>query len=544
MSSKKKYNSFLVQGSILAIASIITRIIGLLYRVPLTNIIGLPGNDYYGSAYDIYSMVLLISSYSIPLAVSKEMSAKIALKQYRNAKKIFNAAMIYAVVVGGAAALITFGISFFIKDGMALALRVLSPTIFFSAILGVFRGYFQGHGSMMPTSISQIIEQIMNAIGSVLMAWIMTRPYVALATQAAQEKIYVVGAAGSAAGTGIGVVIGLIFVILIYVMYQPRARRRIIRDHTRVENSYRDIFILILLTITPVIFSTFIYNISGSLDMILYKWLVPKTGLPANIQSTFLGTYYGHYKVLINVPIALASAISTAMIPSITAAIARNETEEANSKVDMSIKFTMLISIPAAFGIAALARPILTLLFRSTITDTSVKLLILGAVTIILYALSTVTNGVLQGIGKLKIPVYHSIISLILHVIVLVPLLYLAKLHVYAILIATMFFAFNMCCLNQIALKKHLDYSMDYLKVFVIPGICSLIMAGASYGVYHGLYTFIHSNSFCLAIAIVVAVIVYFILMLLLKGITESELKQFPKGTLLLKAAKKCKLIR
>lgn len=151
-------------------AGILVRIIGVLYRSPVTSIIGDEGNGYYSIAYNLYSMVLLIASYSIPMAVSKVVSGKLALKQYREAHKVFRCALIYVLIVGAIASLFTFfGASILVPDSQQKAipvLRVLAPAIFLSGFLGVLRGYFQAHSTMMPTSISQIIEQVLNAIVS------------------------------------------------------------------------------------------------------------------------------------------------------------------------------------------------------------------------------------------------------------------------------------------------------------------------------------------------------------------------------------------
>ena len=162
----KKKNTLLRNTSILMAATIISRVIGLLYRSPLGETIGNEGLGYYSTASNLYTILLLISSYSIPMAVSKIVSERLALKEYRNAHRVFHGALIYAVIVGGIAALVAFfGGKFLLpynQQNALLALRVLAPTIFFSAVLGVLRGYFQAHSTMMPTSISQIIEQVFN----------------------------------------------------------------------------------------------------------------------------------------------------------------------------------------------------------------------------------------------------------------------------------------------------------------------------------------------------------------------------------------------
>ena len=235
----------LAQATILMIAGIITRIIGLLYRSPVTSIIGDEGNGYYSIAVNIYAMVLLISSYSIPLAVSKVVSARLALKQYRNAHRVFRCALIYVLVVGGVASLLTFfGAGVLVGESQLKAapvLQVLAPTIFLSGFLGVFRGYFQAHGTMVPTSVSQIIEQIANAIVSIGAALL----FIHLFARGDEVMRPVFGAMGSAAGIGAGVLVGLLFMLFIYRLNLSFFRKRQARDRTVEVESYRQIFIII-----------------------------------------------------------------------------------------------------------------------------------------------------------------------------------------------------------------------------------------------------------------------------------------------------------
>ena len=279
---KKQKSSFLVQGTILIAAQMLCRIIGLLYRRPLFSVIGEQGMGYYGFAYTIYSMVLLIASFSIPLAVSKAIASRLAMKQYKNAQRVFHGALIYATVVGGAGFIFTYvGAPFLVpNEGSVFALRTMSPTIFFSGILGVLRGYFQGHNTMVPTSVSQINEQLLNAVVSVVMAYVLVAPYVGHATKAAAFKLAEHGAAGSAIGTGAGVLIGLLFCFIVYLSYRPKVKLQIKHDKTKKTESYKRIVKILIFTITPVIFSTFIYNCSASIDSTLFGHLLTNKGLP------------------------------------------------------------------------------------------------------------------------------------------------------------------------------------------------------------------------------------------------------------------------
>ena len=236
MSKKKSSTGFLVQGSILAMASIISRIIGLIYRIPLIGIIGDVGMDYYATAFEIYNNLLIISSYSIPLAVSKLVSADISKGRRKNVYRILKASLLFASITGGIAALtLLFGAETFtaaMKTPYSIfAVRVLIPTLLIVAILGVLRGFFQGLGSMMPSAVSQILEQIANAIVSVWAAYVLYKYGMKVGAVLGNQENYAAayGAAGGTLGTGVGALVALLFsffVLFAYVhVYKRHARR-------------------------------------------------------------------------------------------------------------------------------------------------------------------------------------------------------------------------------------------------------------------------------------------------------------------------------
>ena len=219
-SKKSKNDDFLVQGAILAIAAVVVKIIGVLYRIPLTNILGDEGNGYYGYAYEVYAMTLMLSSFSLPIAVSKLVSARMAAGQKKNAFRVFICSMVFAVVIGILAAVLIFMGADFISANImespfsAYALRVLAVGLFTVAVLGVLRGYFQGLGTMIPTAVSQIIEQITNAIVGLAGASVMIRIGAEEAKKAGEELLGpAYGAAGATLGTVIGSTFALVFLI-------------------------------------------------------------------------------------------------------------------------------------------------------------------------------------------------------------------------------------------------------------------------------------------------------------------------------------------
>ncbi|MBC5715537.1 polysaccharide biosynthesis protein [Roseburia sp. BX1005] len=543
MARKSSKNNYLKQAGILAAAGIICRIIGILYRSPLTSIIGDEGNGYYTSAYNIYTIILLLSSYSIPSAVSKIIASKLALKEYRNAHRIFRCALIYVCVIGGAASLFTlFGAELFLEGEAAVVLRVFSPTIFLSGFVGVLRGYFQAHGSMIQTSFSQILEQILNAVISILAANLLIDLVTSKSTTA--QAIY--GAAGSALGTGSGVVAALLFMLFVYAINRKMIYTRIAKDRHRYVDSYGDILRGMLSTVTPIIMSTFIYNFSTSFNQTVYsKVMIYARGLSLAQTATSYGIFAGKAMVIINIPIALASSLSAAMIPTISASSALGDQTATRRKVVNAMWTTMLIAIPSSVGLAVLAKPIMQLLFpQKDSLDMAAKLLAMIAITVVFYSLSTLSNGILQGIGQVKLPVRNAAIALAVQTVLLVVLLMFTELDLYALVICLIVYSFMMCVLNSISVRHCIGVGENFKTMFLMPAIAAAIMGAAAKGTYMGMQLFVSSNIICLVPSLLVAVIIYFVAALMIGAVGREQLLNLPKGQLIVRVAEKCHLLR
>lgn len=547
---QKKKDGFIMQAGILAAASIICRVIGLLYKSPLTAIIGDEGNGYYTTAYNIYTIILLISSYSIPSAISKVLAQRIALKEYRNAQKVFRCAIFYVMVIGGAASLVLFfGAPFLVKGNSVPVLRIFAPTIFFYGLLGVLRGYFQAHRTMLQTSISQILEQILNAAVSMGAAYLLIR----LASEKDESTQAMYGAAGSALGTGSGVVVALLFMWAIYLMNRKVINKRAAFDRSEHEESYQDIFKVIMMVVTPFILSTCIYNLTTSLDQSIYLHFMVDVKKMTTVEATTnYGIFAGKAVVISNIPIALSSAMSSAIMPTVASTYAQGAVKQTKKKVASAVKVTMLISIPAAVGIGVLARPVVLLLFPQRTSLEMASGLLQGlAVTIIFYALSTLTNAVLQGIGRVNTPVVNAAVSLAVQTAVLIPVLWFTELGLYGVVIATAVYSFLMCVLNSISMRKHLGYRQELDRTIFRPLFSSVLMGAAAWGSYTGiaylLKQVMHSEYFVNMISLLAAVLIgallYFILIIRLRAVKEADLKGLPKGRLVVKLAKKMRLL-
>ena len=552
MGSSKKDSNFLVQGSILAAASIISRIIGLLYRLPMTDIIGDTGNNYYSCAFEIYNIMLIISSYSLPLAVSKLVSARMATGERTATYQILKGALVFAVGAGALVALIVyFGAEFFtsmLQTPLSIfALKVLAPVLIVVAVLGVLRGFFQGLGTMLPSAISQIIEQIVNAIVSIWAAYVLFQYGSKIGQVLGDPERYgaAYGAMGGTLGTNLGAVAALLFMLFVFYVYMRSFKKKMKREKDVKVDSFTYTMRILVITIIPVLLSSTIYNISGIIDQGLFKNIATMQGYTVDEIDVWWGVFSGKYKVLINVPISIASAMAASSVPSLSASFAAGDKESVNDQINAAIRFIMVIAMPCCVGLAVLAKPIFTLLFPGTISslDSATTMMWVGAIAVVFYSLSTLTNGLLQGIDQLKIPVKNAAIALVAHIILLIGLMLFFRLNIYAVIIANAFFAFLVCVLNAIALQRHSGYKQEFIKTFVIPAGCAAIMGVITFGVYTLGFMLLKNNLVCIIIAILVAVVVYAVSLLLLKGLSEDEIRKFPKGHLLVKGAKKLKLL-
>lgn len=557
MAKKKKIrNNFALQATILAAASIISKLIGMIYNIPLANIFSTRGNGYgngyYGAAQTWYYYILVIATFSIPAAVSKIMAERIEKGEYRNVKRIFNGAMMYVLVVGLVAAIFAYVCApYMVTENAVLSLRVLAPTIFLSGFLSVYRGYFQAYGNMVPTSISQVVEQIFNAIVSIAAALVLMQWAVAAGRESEVDKF---GAAGSTLGTGIAVVAGLIYMIFLFRSEKKELNDRICIDKTEQILSYKEVIRLLLMIATPIILSSAIYNANVMLDMTIFQKMTKAMGYGSDVIDGQYGLYCRMYLVLANVPIAMAAAVASAVIPGVSSAFAVRNKVECNRKITQSMQLTMIMTIPCAVGFAVLGRPIVQLLYyKLSVEETHIvsMLLLLGGISIVLNGISSVLNGVLQGIGKVKVPVISAGVALVLHVLFLILMIGIFKLGIYSMIFATAFYAIIVVIMNYHYVKKELDYKMEWKQTFGVPVLSATVMGVVAVLLYLLVYRIcgmavgeMLSNGIAVLIAVAFAAFTYFAVMIKAGGYTEEMLETFPKGRLLAKVAKKLHLLK
>ncbi|MDF2887353.1 MAG: virulence factor family protein [Lacrimispora sp.] len=548
--NKRGASNFLVQGIILAAAGIIVRVIGMFYRIPLADILGDEGNGYYSSAFSIYSILLIVSSYSLPTAVSKMVAVRMARKEYKNSMKVLKVSLFYGTVVGGlGAAVLWFGADLFANEFLKMpytsyALKTLAPTVLIIAYLGVFRGYFQGLGTMLPTAISQIFEQIVNAVISIYAAAMLFQEGIrSNALYGSTQYSYAFGAAGGTIGTGVGALAGLLFLLFILFSYRPVMKRQSRRDRSGYLETYGSLSSALIMTVLPIVFSSVAYNISIVIDNSIYGIGMASMGMGAPEIAANWGIYSGKYRLLFNIPVAIANSLASALIPSLSQAVAERSRVQILRKISMVIRFSMIIAIPSTVGLTVLAGPICNLLFSRSNNISLIKMMIYGSSAVVFFSLSTVTNAVLQGINHMKTPLRNAIISLVLHVGILWVMLFPFKMGIYGVLYSNILFALTMCMLNGLSIRTYLNYRQEIKKTFFLPTLAAGIMGAISYGVYFLVHALLKHNILGVLAAVAVAVIVYGVLLLKFQCVDESELNSFPGGRKLAGIARKYHLL-
>lgn len=301
------------------------------------------------------------------------------------------------------------------------------------------------------------------------------------------------------------------------------------------------------MVVTPFILSTAIYNLSATVNNTVYTQIFPSLREMDEVAVfSRWGVFSGQALTISNIPIAFASAMASAVIPSMAQMAAAGDMKGVKEKNALAMKTIMLISIPCAVGLFVLARPMTGLLFHNVqeTEDLVTGLLMALSLSVVFYALSTLNSSVLQGLGKVNTPIINAGIALVIQTAAALLLLLLTELDLYSMAIAVTLYAGVMCLLNQWAVRRATGYRQEIVKTFLIPTLASGCMGAVAWATYEAFLMMTSSPRISVIIAIPVGACVYFLMLLLLRGISEQELRAFPKGYLLVKLARKCRLMK
>ncbi len=518
---KNTTKNLIKQGSILVASSMIVRIMGLLYRIPITNLWGDQGLGTYGDAYQVYSFFLVFACFSIPAMMSKMMGERLATGQYANARKVFRCAMILVGSIGLACMLIMwFGcewiaVKMYNNPDAAEGIRFLGPTIWIVSIMSVIRGYFQGMNNMKPTAISEVIEGFLHAVFSVVLAFAMLSLGINWSVT------------GGILGTGIGAVGGLLFLALCYIRHKRKSEEGK-ADIQEASESSKQIYSQMLRLMIPIVLASTIFSLKSMLDASLFGKLMIAKGYERDVVVAMRGIYTGKFVVLINLPISIGDSLGAASVPSVAASQALGHYDELKERLCSVVKTVLIISIPCAFGLAALGKPVLRMLFSSSYLGG--ELFWVGSFAVVFYCVNHVATGILQGLNRPQLPMRHAFIGVAITCILNVLFVSVLDLNIYALPLNTLVFSGLLMVMNMGSAVRLCKVKVNFLKMAKIPLLCGVIMAVICLFGYVMIFAIVGSNLIATVGSVAIGAASYFVLMVNTKGITEADMDNLPMG--------------
>ncbi len=556
MKNENKKQTFMINVSIILFAQIAVKILGMVYRMVITNIGGFgdTGNGYYNSGFQVYTLLLAISSVGIPNAISKMTSERNAIGDYKGAHKIFKSALTLFSIIG----VIGSGLLFFGADLIANAilkidktkyvLMALSPSIFFVCVSSVIRGYFVGMNDMKATSNSQILEQFFKCLLTILIVYVMAG--MTIFPNDPDSKAAAL-ATGANFATSLATVFSCLYLLLFYRHRKKEIWKKVKTSYgPTLDKPVSQMWKSILLISIPISLGAIISAVNRIVDTATitrgietaFSAMIPAFGnTPAVMSPTLqqleeeavrLAGLLSKSDTLINLPIAMNIAFSTVLVPAISGALAKGDKAEAAGKVSYSLLISILLILPCAVGYIVLAEPIYHILYPNA--RLGFDLLQISSVALIFIALNQTISGSLQGLGKIYAPATGLLMGCIAKFILNVILIRQPAINIYGAPISSVVCQIISFSYGFTVLSRQISVKITLKKYVVKPLIASVAMGIVAFGVYKLLMTALPvgfiGNLLATAVAIILAAFVYFIIVFACRLLNREEIEMLPAG--------------
>jgi len=543
---KNTKQTFMNNVGIVLVSQLAIKMLGFIYRIVITNMKGFgdAGNGFYSVGFQIYTLLLAISSVGIPNAIAKLVSEKCAIGDKRGAQNIFKAAMILFSVIGLAFSVLLYFGSDFIAinivnlDGAQYTMKALAPSIFFVCISSVIRGYFTGMQDMRATSSSQILEQLFKCTLTIFFVW--------LAIGQSPEIMAAFANLATSAAT-------VISVSYLFIFYKKNKLTLSKEDKSDTKLDLGKLAKTILMISIPISLGSIITAINRVIDTatitrgieIAFANGIPAYGNTAaianptleqlNKEAGRLAGVLSKSDTLINMPLSLNIAFSTVLVPAIASALKLGDKKDAAQKINYSMLISIILILPCAIGYISLAQPIYKMIYPNS--SLGADLLQLSSVALVFSALNQTMSGSLQGMGKIYTPATGLLFGCIAKIILNIVLIRQPEINIYGAAISSIvcqIITFSICFG---VLCKNIPVKLSFVKYIFKPLVAAGIMGISALGV-HKLLAGIVGNSIATIVAIGIAVIVYFVLVISLKILNREEVEMLPFGNKLAKFVK------
>lgn len=540
-----KKNTFFGGAAILAATTLIVKLIGAIYKIPLANILTDPAYADFDSAYSVYGVFLTFSTAGLPVALSKLISESLALERRNQVRRTFRLAF---------AAFLALGLfSFFCMSVLAVPLSTyalknpkavycvvaLSPSVLCVCMVSAFRGYFQGHFNMTPTGVSQIIEAAFKVLVGIPLA------YALLKMNIQNPDIPDLGerlpAVGAIIGVSVGSIVALLYMVFLYLKYRrtlPRGRDKTDSNREILSSLFK---LAIPITLTAAT-SSIVILIDTSIIMERLQSVYLSQGMlveAALDAARSLKGMYAKCTSIYNLPFAMMGALTACIIPAVSAALARRNRKEAQKLSESALRIGLLVAMPMGMGIFALGEPIMALLIRNTDASIAGPLLSVLGIASIFVSIQALLNSVLQANGIVTLPVVAAILGGIAKLVVNYVLVGNPNIMINGAPLGTLACFVLIVLLELFILRRAVRRPPSFLRAAAKPTLASGSMAVAvkvTYDLFSG--TLSQGNTVSTLAAILVGVVIYLLLVLILQAVTAEDLSLMPKGDKIAKILK------
>ncbi len=515
---------------ILLIANALVKVIGAVFKIPLTYILGPEGMGYFSTSYQMYTWMFIIATAGLPVAISKMVSESSARGNLEEVRSIFRVSfrLLASIGIVGSAVLF-FGADFFAEKllknaGAANGIRAIAPSMLFVSLMSAYRGYFQGHQNMVPTAFSEVVEALGKLVVGFALAYILS------------VKGMEIASAGAVFGVSCGSFLG--FLILLFI-FAKKKKSDISSSSVKTVLPDRAYLKKLIKIAVPITIGASVFSLTSLIDMAMIMRRLQAGGFSQSEANILWGSYSGYAFPLFNLPPTLINAITVSIVPAVASAFAKKDYHMASSQSSKSLKITTLFSLPCAVGMSILSKPILNLVYSQTHASETLEILSLA---IVFVSLVLVTNAILQATGNVLVPVKNMLIGGVIKIVVNYILVANPGFNIKGAPIGTTLCYVVILALNLIDMKKRLNIRLGAVEIFFKPLFASIVMAASIILVNPFFENF--SRLAAALIPIVFGMIVYLIVLAIIKGINEDDLALFPKSETLIKTFRKLKIIR
>ena len=521
-----KKQNFMHGAAILTVGVVIMKVLGAIYKVPLGNILGDYGYGIFLSTYNVYNIFFTLSTAGLPVALSRLIAEADANGRIAAKEKTFRTALGTFAVIGVLFALIMFfgngwlAHHYLRKPDAALSVRAMAPAILLVCLVSAYRGYCQGNGNMIPTTVDEVLEVLFKVISGLLISGLLVH-----AGRGLPEA-----SAGAILGVSIGSVVSLGYM----VFYKNRHYRpNVPKEYKEQTDTTGKIAGDILRIGIPISLGASIMAILSSLDPGICHARLAAAGFSEHQAGVLYGVY-GKVQTLFNLPAAFMTPLTIAIVPAVAGAMAKGNRNEAARTSEDAMRIASVISMPMGVGLAVLSFPIVNVLYPNSHRAGPGLLSIMGLASFFV-CIVLMENAILQASGKERLPMVALIAGSLLKIAVNWIIIANPSVNIYGAPVGTLFGYLCMAVLDYIFIRQSLKQNPNLRKAFAKPLFCSALMGGFAYFVY----AFLSKSSFlpgrmgmlfAMAISIFLAVIVYVFSIVRTGGITMRDMKLIPGG--------------